>query len=134
MQKMNRANRTLDRWKTAAFGGILLFALSAPATAIADEEPTLTPEQHKAIVDEYIACAGCHKKNGRGGPGYGGYAANFHTTELTREEIVEVITEGRRDRGMPFFKGILTDNQIQLMATYIVTEFKGKPIVDEKEK
>jgi mono/diheme cytochrome c family protein len=133
MQKMNRGNRNLNRWKTAAFGGVLLFALSAPVTAIADEEPTLTPEEHKAIEGEYVACAGCHKKNGRGGPGYGGYAANFRTTELTRQEIVEVITEGRRDRGMPFFKGILTDNQIQLMATYIVTEFKGKPIVDEEE-
>ena len=46
---------------------------------------------------------------------------------------MDLITKGRRDRGMPTFKGVLSENQIELMATYIEVEFKGKPVI-KKEK
>lgn len=132
MKKMIRQYRTLGRWTVAA-GAALVLSFSTATVALADEEPSLTPQEHKAISGEYIICAGCHKIDGRGGPGYGGYAANLHETILTHEELVDLITKGRRDRGMPTFKGVLSENQIELMATYIEVEFKGKPVI-EKEK
>ncbi len=75
----------------------------------------------------YVVCAGCHKADGSGGPGYGGYAADFRKTKLTHDELVAVITNGRRNKGMPPFKGVLDEREIDAMATYIETEFKGKP-------
>ena len=132
MMKMIRQHRTLGRWIVAA-GAALVLSFVAPTAALADEEPSLTPREHKAISGEYIICAGCHKADGRGGPGYGGYATNLHETILTHEELVDLITKGRRDRGMPTFKGVLSENQIELMATFIEVEFKGKPVI-KKEK
>ncbi len=77
-----------------------------------------------------VACAVCHKADGRGGPAYGGYAANLRETVLTHEELVAAITDGRQDRGMPTFKGVMTKRKIDAIATYIEGNFKGKPVVD----
>ena len=79
----------------------------------------------------YVLCATCHKPDGSGGPSYGGYAANFRETTLDHDEIVAVITNGRRDRGMPPFEAVLSDREIDAMATYIEEEFKGQPIVEK---
>jgi mono/diheme cytochrome c family protein len=48
------------------------------------------------------ACAGCHKWHGGGGGGYGGDALSLRKTELTKEQIVEVVTCGRPGTGMPY--------------------------------
>ena len=47
-------------------------------------------------------CMGCHKWHGNGGGGYGGDALSLRKTELTREQIIEVIRCGRPGTGMPF--------------------------------
>ena len=130
---MTRRNREFSRWHAVAGVALAVSFFSPPMAAIADEEPSLTPREHKAMRAEYVQCAGCHKADGRGGPGYGGYAANLHETILTHEELVDLITKGRRDRGMPTFKGVLSKKQIELMATFIEVEFKGKPIIEKEE-
>ena len=76
----------------------------------------------------YIHCARCHKPTGIGGPSYGGYAANLRETMLDHEELVMVITEGRRTLGMPEFKSTLSKREINALATFIEDEFKGKPL------
>ncbi|WP_407528461.1 c-type cytochrome [Methylobacterium oryzisoli] len=47
------------------------------------------------------ACAGCHKWHGDGGGGYGGEALSLRRTNLTKEQIVEVVRCGRPGTGMP---------------------------------
>ncbi|XIA63590.1 hypothetical protein ACFIOY_31610 [Bradyrhizobium sp. TZ2] len=46
---------------------------------------------------------GCHKWHGNGGGGYGGDALSLRKTELTRDQIIEVVGCGRPGTGMPFF-------------------------------
>ncbi len=41
-----------------------------------------------------------------------------------------VVTDGRRDRGMPGFKDVLDAEDIDEITTYIENEFKGKPVID----
>ena len=75
----------------------------------------------------YNRCVPCHKQDGSGGPSYGGYAANLRDTQLNHEEIVAVITNGRRDKGMPTFKPILSKGEIETVAKFIQTQFKAEP-------
>ncbi len=75
----------------------------------------------------YKRCVPCHKQDGSGGPSYGGYAANLRDTQLNHEEIVAVITDGRRKKGMPTFKPILSKGEIETVAKFIQTQFKAEP-------
>ncbi|UWU67843.1 cytochrome c [Bradyrhizobium sp. NC92] len=63
---------------------------------------------HRALdegqrIYEKANCVGCHKWHGDGGGGYGGAALSLRTTQLTRDEIVEVVHCGRPGTGMPHF-------------------------------
>ena len=83
------------------------------------------PWVHKEFLD---VCRTCHKPDGRGGRSYGGYAANLHETELSKEGLVLIIEEGREENGMPAFKGILGKRTIDAVAQYIIDNFKGVPL------
>ena len=100
-------------------------ATSSLSQDIGKSAPAPTELDGKAL---YIHCARCHKHDGVGGPSYGGYAANLRETMLDHEELVMVITEGRRTLGMPEFKSILSKREINALATYIEREFKDKPL------
>ena len=97
----------------------LAAALAAPAVAESD-----VPRRDTA--ETFGLCTSCHKADGRGGPGYGGYAANLRTTALTAGEIVEIISEGRQDRGMPTFKAVLEPAEIADLATFILVELRDE--------
>ena len=73
-------------------------------------------------------CVLCHKYDGRGGPSEGGYGADLRVTKLTREEVIEVITNGRMSKGMPPFKGILDEAKIETLATFIKEESEAEGI------
>jgi hypothetical protein len=45
---------------------------------------------------------GCHKWHGNGGGGYGGDALSLRRSELTREQMIEVVRCGRPGTGMPY--------------------------------
>ena len=78
-------------------GGLLV--LSAGSAAAQD---TSFGER---LYHEKADCAFCHgpKGDGRGDPRSPGKAANLHTTILTREHLIEVITCGRPSTEMPHF-------------------------------
>jgi mono/diheme cytochrome c family protein len=71
-------------------------------------------------------CVLCHKYDGRGGPSEGGYGADLRVTTLTREEVLQVITNGRLNKGMPPFKGILDSDMIETLATFVKEDLKLK--------
>lgn len=63
---------------------------------------------HRALdegqrIYEKANCVGCHKWHGDGGGGYGGAALSLRATQLTRDQIVEVVHCGRPGTGMPHF-------------------------------
>ena len=70
-------------------------------------------------------CARCHKADGRGGPAYGGFAADLRATLFDHDGLVYVITVGIRDRGMPEFKSTMSKREIAGIATYIEEKIKG---------
>ena len=98
----------------------LAAALAAPAALAESDIP------RRDTAETFGLCTSCHKADGRGGPGYGGYAANLRTTALTAGEIVEIISEGRQDRGMPTFKAILEPAEIADLATFILVELRDE--------
>jgi hypothetical protein len=100
-----------------------------------------------------VACAGCHKWHGGGGGGYGGDALSLRKTQLTRDQIVELVSCGRPGTGMPYFlrdayeekhcyglskqdlsgtplaaapSGFLRPKEIDAVADYVVARVKGR--------
>lgn len=97
------------------------------------------------------ACSGCHKWHGGGG-GYGGDALSLRKTQLDKEQVAEVVRCGRPGTGMPYhlrgayetvkcydsLKADMAGNmppetavflrpaEIDAVATYVVTQLKGK--------
>ena len=106
-----------------------LFALCVimPGAATAQASDADTAAELRKGKRLYKRCVPCHKQDGSGGPSYGGYAANLRDTQLNHEEIVAVITNGRRDKGMPTFKPILSKREIETVARFIQTQFKAEP-------
>jgi len=89
------------------------------------------PLVHTEFLD---VCASCHKPDGRGGRSYGGYAANLHITELDYDGIVDVIRKGRSEKGMPPFDGVIGKRNIDAVTTYILENFKGKPVSEKHQE
>ncbi|WP_439373062.1 c-type cytochrome [Bradyrhizobium sp. DASA03120] len=104
-------------------------------------------------IYEKANCVGCHKWHGDGGGGYGGAALSLRATQLTRDQIVEVVHCGRPGTGMPHFdrdaykdyrcySGVtaqdlgkdlpldsatfLRQNEIEKVVDYVLEHIKGK--------
>lgn len=106
----------------------LIFCVFLPFVSQAQETRRKIVVPRRNVKLDFVRCAACHKLDGTGGISYnGGKAANFHVTTLSHDEIVAVITHGRPEKGMPPHKSILGKRVIEALATYIETEFKGKP-------
>jgi mono/diheme cytochrome c family protein len=97
--------------------------IEAPALADDDDRPVIVVPRASGR-DLFQNCVLCHKYDGRGGPSEGGFAADLRVTKLTREELVQTITNGRTQKGMPPFKGVLDESKIETLATFIKEELK----------
>ena len=64
--------------------------------------------------------------DGRGGQNEGGYGADLRVTTLTEDELVDVIANGRMPKGMPAWKGMIDDEKIRQLATFIKEDLKLK--------
>ena len=104
-----------------------LWCMLAETAAIAQEEdrPVIVVPRAGGR-DLFQNCVLCHKYDGRGGPSEGGYAADLRVTKLSREELIQVITEGRMAKGMPPFKGMLDESKIATLAKFIKEDLKLK--------
>lgn len=121
--------QTLTRWilhsaSALAACGVIAAALAGAQAQAAEKKRTGPPP--KVYTEFPNQCARCHKPDGRGGPAYGGFAADLRATELDKEGLVYIISEGVRSRGMPEFKSTLTKREIDGIAQFIVDKFQGK--------
>ena len=131
----------------AALGSALLF-LPVGAQAAAGGERAEGGKQ----IYERANCVGCHKWSGVGGGGYGGAALSLRGTQLSHDDIVQLVTCGRPGTGMPTFttdpykdgacygltredvkdimppRGgvVLRPTEIDEVATYVIANIKGK--------
>ncbi len=125
MQHFIKRVRLVGSLMAMTIAGTAVFMVPSGPALSADEKPRRSgppPIVFKELPNE---CARCHKSDGRGGPAYGGYAADLRATELDHEGLVYIITVGIRDRGMPEFKTTMSKREISGIATYIVEQIQG---------
>lgn len=116
-----------ERTVSGVFGLFLALCVMLPGVAMSQTSDADAAAELRKGKRLYKRCVPCHKQDGSGGPSYGGYAANLRDTQLNHEEIVAVITHGRRNKGMPTFKPILSKGEIETVAKFIQTQFKPEP-------
>ena len=127
MVKIKAGRRWAGGAKALAFAALSLWSVLPDTVAFAEEEDRPVIKVPRGGGRELFQnCVLCHKYDGRGGPSEGGYGADLRVTKLTQEELVNVITNGRMSKGMPAFKGILDDEKIETLATFIKVELKLK--------
>jgi mono/diheme cytochrome c family protein len=127
MAKIDAGNRWAGGAKALAFAALSLWSVLPNTVALAEEEDRPVIKVPRGGGRELFQnCVLCHKYDGRGGPSEGGYGADLRVTKLTREEVIQVITNGRMSKGMPPFKGILDEEKIETLATFIKVELNLK--------
>jgi mono/diheme cytochrome c family protein len=108
--------------------GVSLGASFVDTAAFAEEEdrPVIKVPRGGGRELFNTNCVLCHKYDGRGGPSEGGYGADLRVTKLTQDEVLQVITNGRLNKGMPPFKGILDADMIETLARFVKDDLKLK--------
>lgn len=121
--------------KSTILLGVALCALGLctiqPEPASAETETGDRPEIKvprgggRAAFEKY-GCITCHMGDGRGGQNEGGYGADLRVTRLTEQEVAQTIANGRAGKGMPAFKGLIDDETLQMLATFVKEELRLK--------
>jgi mono/diheme cytochrome c family protein len=93
----------------------------SPSTADAAKAPRVSQLEYEGWRQYSVQCARCHGQDALPNP----VAANLLTSLGpggpidTPEKFAQVVSEGRPDRGMPSFKGVVTPAQIQAIYAYV---------------
>jgi len=117
--------------KTIIAAGLVLLSASA---GLADEAPVAEGTLHANLAGpSHVAkqdgegiynsvCAACHMPNAKGGTGAGHYPALAANDKLAASAYpVTLVMNG--SKGMPSFKGMMSDAQIAAVVTYVRTHF-----------
>ncbi len=72
-------------------------------------------------------CMACHGEGGKGTEAAPALLGNKFVAESDPAAVAKVISEGRADKGMPPWKGVLTDEQINSLVT-LMKEWKKEEI------
>lgn len=92
-----------------------------PSTTDATQAPRVSQVEYEGWRQYSVQCARCHGQDALPNP----VAANLLTSLGpggpidTQAKFAQVVSEGRPDRGMPGFKGVLSPAQIQAMYAYL---------------
>ena len=116
-----------ERFAAGLFGLLFVLCIGLAGAALSQTSDADAAAELRKGKRLYNRCVPCHKQDGSGGPSYGGYAANLRDTLLNHEEIVAVITDGRRKKGMPTFKTVMSEREIETVARFIQRQFKPAP-------
>jgi mono/diheme cytochrome c family protein len=127
---MNRFKPTLAMLPAAALCALGFWSIQ-PDTVRAETEtgdrPVINvPRAGGRAAFEKFGCITCHLADGRGGQNEGGYGADLRITKLDEKGLVEVIRDGRTGKGMPAFKGMIDDETLGMLASFIKQELRLK--------
>ena len=95
-------------WHRGASSSWLIVAAAVSFTSPLRAQQQPSPEElrtiefGKEIFKNKAQCQFCHKWDGAGDQGYGGIALSLRKTQLTPEQLAEVIKCGRPTTGMPY--------------------------------
>src|SRR5260370_14191785 len=81
---------------------VLPITIGANAQAQLRAEEARLIEFGKEIFKSKAVCQYCHKWDASGDQGYGGNALSLRVTQLTPEQLTEVVKCGRPSTGMPY--------------------------------
>jgi mono/diheme cytochrome c family protein len=95
-------------------------------TETGDRPEIKVPRGGGRAAFEKFGCITCHMGDGRGGQNEGGYGADLRVTKLTEQEVVQTVSNGRAGKGMPAFKGLIDDETLQMLATFVKEELRLK--------
>ena len=95
-------------------------------TETGDRPEIKVPRGGGRAAFEKFGCITCHMGDGRGGQNEGGYGADLRVTKLTEKEVLQTIANGRAGKGMPAFKGLIDDETLQMLATFVKEELRLK--------
>lgn len=123
-----QSNKSRQRWASALVVAALSLWAGYSEMVMAEEGDRPVIRVPRGGGRELFSknCVLCHKYDGRGGPSEGGYGADLRVTKLTEEEVRWTIENGRLNKGMPPFKGILDEDMITTLAHFVKTELKLK--------
>jgi cytochrome c5 len=97
-----------DRRVSRGIAAAIVFACAFVAAGPAGAQTAPTAEEArqlefgKEIFKSKAVCQYCHKWDASGDQGYGGNALSLRKTQLTPEQLTEVVKCGRPGTGMPY--------------------------------
>jgi mono/diheme cytochrome c family protein len=97
--------RSVRLYSLAIFLAVIVAAISTErlqAQTPRSAEETRVIEHGKDIFKTKATCQFCHKWDASGDQGYGGNALSLRKTQLTPDQVAEVVKCGRPGTGMPF--------------------------------
>ena len=113
----------LHLWLTLAaglVGAAITSARAEPADLRFSNPARFMPQSGEALYADI--CQGCHMPGGVGAVGAGTYPALARNPKLAAAGyVLSLVINGRK--GMPAFGGLLTDQQIAAVVTYVRTHF-----------
>ncbi len=125
---MNRVRKsTLQGVALCILGLWIVQPEPAFAETVTGDRPEIkVPRAGGRAAYEQFGCSTCHMSDGRGGQNEGGYGADLRVTKLTEQEVMEVISNGRAGKGMPGFKGMINDETLQMLTTFVKEDLRLK--------
>jgi mono/diheme cytochrome c family protein len=92
-------------------------------------EPVAAQEKsalHEGWRQYMVHCARCHGDDAIGGVMAPDVRASVARGATDEQSFRTVVLEGRREKGMPGFKGALTDEQVAAIYAYVAARASGK--------
>jgi mono/diheme cytochrome c family protein len=111
----------------ACLGRIAVGALLAVGAA--ETTPALAQErsaENEGWRQYMVHCARCHGDDAVGGLMAPDVRHSLGRGALDERSFLAVVLEGRRDKGMPAFKGVLSDEQAAAIVAYVAARASGK--------
>jgi len=104
---------------------LVVLGLALPSTAervVAQEKSAL----HEGWRQYMVHCARCHGDDAIGGVMAPDVRASVARGAVDEQSFATVVVQGRREKGMPGFKGVLTDEQVGAIYAYVAARASGK--------
>jgi cytochrome c len=96
--------------------------LGVVAPAAAQEQPAA----HEGWRQYMVHCARCHGDDAIGGVMAPDLRASMARGAMDAQSFQTVVMQGRREKGMPAFTGVLTDEQAAAITSYVAARASGK--------
>ncbi len=108
-----------------ALGAVAVGGSSRPASAQEKQGRQATRIEYEGWRQYMVHCARCHGDDAVGGVMAPDLRGSVAKGRVARASFHAVVVNGRRDKGMPGFKGTLEDDQIKKILAYVSARGKG---------